>query len=101
MLLAYEGSSQEQEDFLELKIEALHGTGWGMAVYTPICTDFLAGMAGEPGGEASDKATSYIAPIKKVRFNKHATFEYTCYLLIGELKQMREGIYEFNPKVNE
>lgn len=66
---------------------------WGMGVYTPICTNFLAGMAGSPGFEARDGSTSYIAPIKRVALYKNSIFEYDYYLVIGSLNQIRSQIY--------
>jgi hypothetical protein len=67
---------------------------WGMAVYTPICTNFLAGMAGDPGFEANDPSTSYIAPIKKARLKKDSVYEYDYYLVIGTLDEIRDRIYK-------
>jgi len=67
---------------------------FGMAVYSPVCNNFLAGMAGKPGGEADSSSTSYIAPVKSVKMNKNIVFEYTYYLLLGDLKEMRSTIYK-------
>ncbi len=69
-------------------------SGWGMAVYTPICDDFLAGMAGYPGGEAMDGSTSYIAPVKKEQMYKNTVLEYDYWLVIGSLNQIRSEIYD-------
>ena len=66
---------------------------WGIGVYSPLCTNFLAGMAGSPGYEASDGPTSYIAPVKQVALNKHSVFEYTYWLVVGSLHQIRSRIY--------
>lgn len=66
---------------------------WGMGVYTPVCTNFLAGMAGSPGYEATDGSTSYIAPVKRVALYKNSIFEYDYYLVIGHLNQIRSEIY--------
>jgi hypothetical protein len=73
---------------------------WGMAVYTPICNDFLAGMSGEAGGEAFDSSTSYIAPVKKETLFNNSVYEYEYYLLIGELEEMRSTIYKLKGKMN-
>ncbi len=67
---------------------------WGMGVYTPISNNFLAGMAGTPGGGALSGSTSYIAPIKKVEMNKNTVFEYDSWLVIGTLNQIRSEIYK-------
>lgn len=66
---------------------------WGMAVYTPSSTNFLAGMAGKPGGETRDASTSYIAPLQKIKLYKNSVFEYDYYIIIGKLEEMREKIY--------
>ena len=69
---------------------------WGMGVYTPISSNFLAGMAGAPGYESTDSHTSYIAPIKTVALKKNDVFEYEYYLIIGELNEIRSEIYKLN-----
>jgi hypothetical protein len=67
---------------------------WGMGVYTPISNNFLAGMAGTPGGGALSGSTSYIAPIKTVEMNKNTVYEYDYWLVIGTLNQIRSEIYQ-------
>ncbi|MCE1198837.1 MAG: metallophosphoesterase family protein [Marinilabiliales bacterium] len=67
--------------------------GWGMAVYNPNCTKFLAGLAGVPDKEATDNSTSYIAPVKKERLTKNCVYEYHYTVLIGNLDSMRTQIY--------
>ena len=67
---------------------------FGMAVYNPKTTRFLAGMSGVPGKEAADGSTSYIAPIKKEILYKNCIYEYEYYIIIGSLEEMREKIYE-------
>jgi len=76
-------------------------TNWGMAVYTPITQNFLAGMAGSKGGETKDSSTSYIAPLKKAKLYKDSVYEYEYYLLIGDLKDMRAKIYEIHKTLQE
>jgi len=66
---------------------------WGMAVYTPICSNFLAGISGHPGFESNDSSTSYIAPIDNVILNKNSVYEYDYYLIIGNLEKIRYEIY--------
>ncbi|UII78725.1 hypothetical protein [Flagellimonas sp. CMM7] len=72
----------------------------GMAVYTPITRNFLAGMAGNPGGKAESSSTSYVAPIKKVTLYKDSEYEYEHYLLVGELDEMRDRICKIKEKIN-
>jgi hypothetical protein len=67
---------------------------FGMAVFTPSSKNFLAGMAGKPGGESLDASTAYIAPLQKVKLYKNSVFEYDFYIIIGELEEIREKIYQ-------
>lgn len=67
---------------------------FGMAVYNPLCTRFLAGMAGVPGKEAANGSTSYIAPVKREMLTKNCVYEYEYYIVIGTLEEMRKKIYE-------
>jgi hypothetical protein len=69
---------------------------WGMGVYNSKCTEFLAGMAGKPGGETKEGSTSYIAPIKKEVLNKNSVYEYDYYIIIGTLNEIRKKIYKLN-----
>jgi hypothetical protein len=71
-------------------------TKWGMGVYNPICTSFLAGMAGKPGGESKDGSTSYIAPVKEETLNKNSVFEYDYYIIIGTVYEIRAKVYQLN-----
>jgi hypothetical protein len=73
-------------------------SNFGMAVYNPLCTRFLAGMSGVPGKEAADGSTSYIAPVKKEMLTKNSVYEYEYYIVIGTLDEMRKRIYELKMK---
>ena len=64
-------------------------SGWGIAVYNPLCTKFLAGLSGVAGKEAKDGSTSYIAPVHKAMLTKNCVYEYKYYILVGSLKRMR------------
>jgi len=81
------------EDLPENWMAFTDDTGWGMAVYNPLCKKFLAGMSGVPGKEAADGSTSYIAPVKKEVLYKNSVYEYRYYILIGKLEEMRGKIY--------
>jgi len=69
---------------------------WGMGIYNPDCTRFLAGMSGKPGGEATDSSTSYIAPVKKAMLTKNCVYEYDYYVIIGTLTEIRSTIYKLH-----
>ena len=68
----------------------------GMGVYNPLSTYFLAGMAGDPGYEAADGSTSYIAPVKKDALSKNSVYEYTYYIIIGMVDEIRDKVYALN-----
>ena len=74
-------------------------SGWGMAVYNPICTKFLAGLSGVTGKESKDGSTSYIAPVKKEMLTKNCVYEYKYYILVGSLQEMRAMIYKLHRKL--
>jgi|YelNatPaOPRAMG01_1025707.scaffolds.fasta_scaffold56908_2 hypothetical protein len=69
---------------------------WGVGVYNPTCTHFLAGMAGTAGGEATDASTCYIAPVQSMVLNKNSVYEYTYYIIIGTVSQIRAKVYQLN-----
>ena len=69
---------------------------FGMGVYNPMCTYFLAGMAGDPGHHVKSSSTSYIAPVKKASLNRDSIFEYTYYIIIGKLDDIRKRVYELH-----
>ncbi len=69
---------------------------WGMAVYNPLCTSFLAGMAGQPGGDALDSSTSYIAPVKKEILYKKCVYEYAYFIIVGSLEEIRNTVYKLH-----
>lgn len=71
-------------------------TSWGMGIYNPACTQFLAGRAGSPGKEDKDGSTSYIAPVKKEILYKTSVYEYEYYVIIGSLQTIRNKVYELN-----
>lgn len=68
----------------------------GIGVYNPQCTKFLAGMYGEPGHKSAEASTSYIAPIKKEVLNKNSVYEYTYYIIVGSIEDIRAEVYELN-----
>ena len=74
---------------------------WGMGVYTPICTNFLAGIAGKPGFEANDASTSYIAPVKKAVLDKNTVFEFDYYIIIGQLDEIRANVYSIAAELKD
>ena len=68
---------------------------WGVGVYTPSATRFLAGRYGNDlEGDALSSATSYIAPLRVERLKKNSVMDYEYYLIIGSLDIIRKKVYE-------
>ena len=74
---------------------------WGMGVYTPSATSFIAGMSGKPGGEANSTSTSYIAPLRKEKLMKNSVVEFDYYLIIGTVDEIRAKVYELDKMLNK
>jgi len=72
------------------------GNMWGMGIYNPNCTKFLAGLAGSIGGEATNGSTSYIAPIKQAMLTKNCVYEYDYYVIVGTLAEIRSTVYKLH-----
>lgn len=73
--------------------------GWGVAVYSPSATHFLAGRFGDNlEGDSHSAATSYIAPLRRERLTKNSVVEYDYYLIVGSIEQIRAEIYKINKK---
>lgn len=70
--------------------------GFGIGVYNPQCTYFLAGMSGSPGHGALNASTSYIAPIKKEALSKNSIYDYSYYIIVGTVDEIRAKVYELN-----
>ncbi|MCP5062140.1 MAG: T9SS type A sorting domain-containing protein [Ignavibacteriae bacterium] len=73
----------------------------GIGVYNPLCNYFLAGMAGEAGYEALDGSTSYIAPIKKEALSKNSVYDYTYFIIVGTVEEIRNKVYELSEGFEE
>lgn len=75
---------------------------WGVAVYSPSATSFLAGrFDSDTNGDANSAATSYIAPLRKTLLEKDSVFEYEYYLVVGTLDEIRANIYKIKSKKGE
>ncbi len=75
---------------------------WGVAVYSPSATGFLAGRFDDDvNGNANSAATSYIAPVRPQKLMKDSIVEYEYYLIVGTLEQMRKEIYKINKRLGK
>jgi len=69
---------------------------WGMGVYSPSATSFLAGKSGKAGGESTSGPTSYIAPLRREKLMKNSVIEFDYFLIIGTLDEIRSEVYQIN-----
>ena len=71
-------------------------SGWGIGVYSPQATKFLAGRAGWPGEESASPSTGYIAPVRVEALMKNSVSEYSYYIVVGTLDEIRAKIYQIH-----
>lgn len=75
--------------------------GWGVAVFSPSATNFLAGRYdSDTNGNDKSAATSYIAPLRSEALKKDSVMEYEYYLVVGTIEQIRKEIYKINRKLS-
>jgi hypothetical protein len=67
---------------------------WGIGIYSPQATKFLAGRAGRSGKESTSSSTGYIAPVRVETLMKNSVSEYNYYLIIGTLDEIRAKVYQ-------
>jgi hypothetical protein len=72
----------------------VNDSSWGIGVYSPQATKFLAGRSGEAGGESASFSTGYIAPLRVEALTKSSVTEYTYCLVVGTLDEIRATIYQ-------
>lgn len=76
-------------------------SGWGMAVYSPDATRFLAGRyTPDMTGEEKSLATSYLAPLCTARIKPGTVMQYEYYLIVGDIGQIRQTIYKLKNNIN-
>ncbi len=72
---------------------------WGMGVFSPSAERFIAGRyTSMTDGEAHSLSTSYIAPLCTSKLKKNSVFEYTYYIVVDHLPEIRNTIYTLNSK---
>ncbi len=87
------------EDVSEHWMAFVNNKEWGIGVYNPQCTYFLAGMFGKPGEYTHDSSTVYISPVHKEILNKNSVFEYRYYVVVGTLNEIRSEVYKLNRRL--
>ena len=81
-------------DITEKWMAFIGDDGWGIGVYTPTAEHFMAGRhLSSRSGEAKDRATSYIAPIRKQLMCRNSVVDYEYYLLFGTVEEIRRAVY--------
>lgn len=76
--------------------------GWGIAVYTPSASGFLAGRYDSClEGDEHHVASSYIAPVRFEALMKNSVMEYDYYLVVGTLDQIRKEIYKIRRRMEK
>ncbi|MCR4920296.1 MAG: hypothetical protein K5945_01120 [Bacteroidaceae bacterium] len=74
--------------------------GWGMGVYSPSATSFLAGRyKPKRDGESLDEGTSYIAPVRQQHMSHDSVVEYEYYIILGTVAQIQHAVRGLKGKV--
>ena len=75
--------------------------GWGLGVYQPEATEMLGRFFGDhPGkGGPTDDATGYIAPINQEILDWNIVYNFSFYLILGDLDTIRNKVYDLNQKL--
>ena len=82
-------------DITEQWMAFVDGSGWGIGVYSPTATSFLAGRSDSfINGKSDSGSTSYIAPLRREALMKNSVMEYEYYLVIDHIDHIRSRIYE-------
>ena len=68
---------------------------WGLGVWSPGCSSYGGGFAGEPGhGGPKDNPTGYIAPGHVEVIDHNIPYEYRYALILGTVEEIRRYVYE-------
>jgi len=71
------------------------GAKFGLGIYNPSTTSFIAGFHGIPGrGTSSDDNTGYMAPLGTEILTADIVYTYDCWLILGNLQDIRNYVYE-------
>ncbi|MCM1021279.1 MAG: hypothetical protein NC343_03695 [Muribaculum sp.] len=89
------GTWGRYNDITEQWMAFINDAQWGMGVYSPTATTFLAGRSdSNTNGNATSGSTSYIAPLRREALMKNSVMEYEYYLVIDDINKIRQRIYE-------
>lgn len=89
------GTWGRYNDISEQWMAFVNDDNWGIGVYSPTATMFLAGRSdSNTNGTATSGSTSYISPVRREALMKNSVMEYEYYLVIDQLDNIRSRIYE-------
>lgn len=91
------GTWGRYNDISEQWMAFVDDSRWGMAVYSPTATSFLAGRSdSNTTGNSKSPSTSYIAPLRREALMKNSVMEYEYYLIVDDLDKIRQSIYKLH-----
>ena len=74
--------------------------GYGVGLYQPAAHHYLGGFGGQPGpGGPKDVHTGYFAPLRSEFLDHNIQYTYNYHLLVGNLKSIRQYVYQQVPKL--
>ncbi len=89
------GTWGRYDDISEKWMAFVNDQNWGIGVYSPTATKFLAGRSdSNTNGNATSGSTSYISPVRREALMKNSVMEYEYYLVVDQLDNIRKRIYE-------
>lgn len=95
------GTWGRYDDISEQWMAFVDNYNWGMGVYSPSATQFLAGRSDSNiNGVATSASTSYIAPLRREALMKNSVMEYEYYLIVDKLDNIRSRIYQIHADAN-
>lgn len=77
----------------ELWAALVNSNNWGVGVYNANATQYVGGFSGSIGGGPTGNSTGYFSPLRTITLSKNGTFEYEYYLILGNLTDIRNFVY--------
>lgn len=71
----------------------VNSNNWGVGVYNANATLYVGGFSGSIGGGPTGNSTGYFSPLRTIQLSKNGTFEYEYYLILGNLTDIRNFVY--------
>jgi hypothetical protein len=77
----------------ELWAALVNSNNWGVGVYNADASLYVGGFSGSFGGGPTGNSTGYFSPLRTIQLSKNGTFEYEYYLILGNLPDIRNFVY--------